>query len=61
MQAWNTLRGYYNRTTLHNRVTMTHRLHEFKMGKDATMSKHLDAFYELAVGLKTLEERVYEA
>ncbi|OWZ19136.1 polyprotein [Phytophthora megakarya] len=27
MQAWNTLREFYNRTTLHNRVTMTCRLH----------------------------------
>ncbi|OWY92187.1 polyprotein, partial [Phytophthora megakarya] len=38
MQAWNTLRVYYNR------VTMTGRLHEFKMENGSTMSKHLDAF-----------------
>ncbi|OWZ01019.1 polyprotein, partial [Phytophthora megakarya] len=44
MQAWNTLREYYNRTTLHNRVTMTRRLHEFKMENGSTMSKPLGAF-----------------
>ncbi|GMF34464.1 unnamed protein product [Phytophthora lilii] len=61
MQAWNTLREYYNRTTLHNRVMMTLRLHEFKKEDGSTMSKHLDAFDELVVGLQTLGEQVDEA
>ncbi|GMF22453.1 unnamed protein product [Phytophthora lilii] len=61
MQACNTLREYYYRTTLHNRVTMTRRLHEFKMEDESTMSKHLDAFDELVVGLQTLGEPVDEA
>ncbi|KAE9332807.1 hypothetical protein PR003_g14330, partial [Phytophthora rubi] len=61
IQAWGTLREFYNRTTLHNRVTMTRRLHEFKMDDGASMSKHLDAFDELVVGLQTMGEPVDEA
>uniref|UniRef100_A0AAV1VJH2 CCHC-type domain-containing protein n=1 Tax=Peronospora matthiolae TaxID=2874970 RepID=A0AAV1VJH2_9STRA len=61
IQAWVTLREFYNRTTLHNRVTMTRRLHEFKMDAGTAMAKHLDAFDELVVGLQTLEEPVDEA
>ncbi|ETN00095.1 hypothetical protein PPTG_24310 [Phytophthora nicotianae INRA-310] len=40
LQAWITLREFYNRSTLHNRVTLTRRLHEFKMENGSTMSKH---------------------
>uniref|UniRef100_A0AAV1TLZ0 Polyprotein n=1 Tax=Peronospora matthiolae TaxID=2874970 RepID=A0AAV1TLZ0_9STRA len=61
IQAWVTLRVFYNRTTLHNRVTMTRRLHEFKMDAGTAMAKHLDAFVELVVGLQTLGEPVDEA
>uniref|UniRef100_A0AAV1TEL6 Retrovirus-related Pol polyprotein from transposon TNT 1-94-like beta-barrel domain-containing protein n=1 Tax=Peronospora matthiolae TaxID=2874970 RepID=A0AAV1TEL6_9STRA len=58
MHALVILRDFYNRTTLHNRVEMTRRLHEFKMENGSTTSKHLDAFYELVVGLQTLAETV---
>jgi hypothetical protein len=61
IQAWGTLREFYNRTTFHNRVTMTRRLHEFKMDNGASMAKHLDAFNELVVGLQTMVEPVDEA
>ncbi|GMG18092.1 unnamed protein product [Phytophthora fragariaefolia] len=61
IQAWGTLRAFYNRTTLHNRVTMTRRLHEFKMDDGASMAKHLDAIDELVVGLQTMGEPVDEA
>ncbi|GMF33539.1 unnamed protein product [Phytophthora fragariaefolia] len=61
IQAGNTLREYYNRTTLHNRVTMTRHLHEFAMESGTAMAKHLDAFDELIVGLQTLGEPVDEA
>ncbi|GMF45505.1 unnamed protein product [Phytophthora fragariaefolia] len=61
IQAWGTLREFYNRTTLHNRVTMTRRLHEFKMDDGASMAKHLDTFDELVVGLQTMGEPVDEA
>ncbi|OWZ18262.1 reverse transcriptase [Phytophthora megakarya] len=56
MQAWNTLLKYYNRTTIHNRVTMTRRLHEFKKEDGSTMARHLDKFDGLIVGLQTLGE-----
>ncbi|KAK1935657.1 hypothetical protein P3T76_010352 [Phytophthora citrophthora] len=42
--AWGTLREFYNETTLHNRVTMTRRLHDFKMDDGTSMAKHLDDF-----------------
>jgi transposase InsO family protein len=61
IMAWNTLRDFYNRTTMHNRVTMTRRLHEFKMEGGVTMAKHLDDFDELIVGLQTLGEPLDEA
>ncbi|KAE9168653.1 hypothetical protein PF004_g28440 [Phytophthora fragariae] len=56
IMAWNTLRDFYNRTTMHNWVTTTRRLHEFKMDDSVTMAKHLDNFDELIVGLQTLGE-----
>ncbi|OWZ05099.1 polyprotein [Phytophthora megakarya] len=56
MQVWNTLLEFYNRTTMHNRVTMTRRLHEFNMEDGSTMARHLDQFDELIVGLQTLGE-----
>ncbi|GMF12666.1 unnamed protein product [Phytophthora lilii] len=61
IMAWNTLRDFYNRTTMHNRVTMTRRLHEFKMEDGVTMAKHLDNFDELIVGLQTLGGPLDEA
>ncbi|GMF40564.1 unnamed protein product [Phytophthora fragariaefolia] len=60
IMAWNTLRDFYNRTTMHNWVTMTRRLHEFKMENGVTMAKHLDNFDELIVGLQTLGELLDE-
>ena len=56
IMAWNILRDFYNRTTIHNRVMMTRRLHEFKMEGGMTMTKHLDDFDEIIVGLQTLRE-----
>ncbi|POM70894.1 Integrase catalytic core protein [Phytophthora palmivora] len=61
MEAWNTLREYYNRTTLHNRVAKSRRLHEFKIEEGTPMVKHLDVIDELVVGLQTLGESVDEA
>ncbi|KAE9327341.1 hypothetical protein PR003_g16033, partial [Phytophthora rubi] len=61
IMAWNTLRDFYNRTTMHNRLTMTRRLHEFKMEDGVTTAKHRDNFDELIVGLQTLGEPLGEA
>ncbi|POM75387.1 Polyprotein [Phytophthora palmivora] len=61
MEAWNTPREYYNRTTLHNRVAMPSRLHEFKTEEGTPIFKHMDAFDELVVRLQTLGEPVDEA
>ena len=63
--AWNTLRDFYNRTTLHNRVTMTRRLHEFKMdhGRSSrklrrphlqTLGEPLDEARQLVILLSSL-------
>ncbi|GMF38419.1 unnamed protein product [Phytophthora fragariaefolia] len=61
IMAWNTLCDFCNRTTMHNRVTMTRRLHEFKMANGVTMAKPLDNFDEPIVGLQTLGEPLGEA
>ncbi|KAI9906059.1 hypothetical protein PsorP6_013479 [Peronosclerospora sorghi] len=42
IQAWRTLRELYNSATLPNRVSMTLRIHDFKMDDCAPMSHHLD-------------------
>ena len=60
MHAWSVLRDFRNRPTLHNRVTLT-RLNELKMKNETSMTKHLDIFDELVVGLQTLGEPVDEA
>lgn len=61
IMAWKTLRDFHNRSTMHNRVSMTRRLHEFKMADGVAMSKHLDSFNELIVGLQTLGEPLDDA
>lgn len=61
LEAWGTLRDFYHRSTLHNRVTMTRRLHEFKMESGTRMVEHLDAFDELVVGLQMTGEPVDES
>lgn len=43
-----------------NRVSMTRRLHDFKMAGGVAITMHLDAFDELIVGLQTLGEPLYE-
>ncbi|KAE9100190.1 hypothetical protein PF001_g24810 [Phytophthora fragariae] len=60
IMAWNTLRDFYNRTTMHNRVSMTRRLHEFKMESTLTKVKPLYNFKELIVGLQTFEKPLDE-
>lgn len=61
LHAWNTLKDSYNRTTLHNRVSMTRRRRGFKLEDGATMSKHLDCFDELVICLQTVNEPLDEA
>lgn len=61
MHAWSIQREFYNRTTLHNRIEMMRRLHKFKMESCSTMSKHLNAYVELLVGLQSLREPVDES
>ena len=51
IEAWGSLRNFYNHSTLHNRVTMTRHPHDFKMESGTSMAEHLDSFDELVVGL----------
>ena len=37
LEAWGTLRDFYHRSTLHNRVTMTRRLLDFEMESGTLM------------------------
>lgn len=53
-QAWDTLKEFYNRSTLHNRVAITKRLHEFRMDDGAGMAAHLDKFDELIVAMEAV-------
>ncbi|CEG47936.1 polyprotein [Plasmopara halstedii] len=58
MEAWGTLRDFYNRSTPHNRVVMTRRQHEFKTESGTSITEHMDSFNELVVGLQTTGEPV---
>ncbi|POM60744.1 polyprotein [Phytophthora palmivora] len=51
IQAWNTLRDFYNRTTIHNGVTMTRRLHEFKIEDGTTIDSRLPAESKLITSI----------
>ncbi|DAZ96483.1 TPA: hypothetical protein N0F65_008350 [Lagenidium giganteum] len=55
-QAWDTLRDYYNRSNLQNRILMTRRLHEFAMESGSTMASHLDRFGELFLAMEAVGE-----
>lgn len=57
-EAWDTLREYYNRRNLHNRVVMTRELHEFAMDDGTTMSAHLDRFDELVARMEAVGEPI---
>lgn len=61
IEAWLTPGDFDNRSTLHNRVVMTRRLHKFKMESGKSMAEHLDSFDELVVGLQTTVELVDES
>ncbi|CEG49229.1 putative polyprotein [Plasmopara halstedii] len=60
-EAWGTLRDFYHRSTLHNRVVMTRQLHEFKMDSGTIIAEHLNSVVELVVGLQTTGGSVDES
>ncbi|OWZ17106.1 LOW QUALITY PROTEIN: polyprotein [Phytophthora megakarya] len=59
MQAWNRLSGYYDPTTLHNRVMIAHRLHEFEL-ENGRRCPNIWTI-SLVVGMQTLGEPFNEA
>ena len=61
MQAWTTLREFYNRTTIHNRVKLTRRQHESKMKNNTSMAKHLSLYDKLVLRLPTRQGPMNDA
>ncbi|DBA05163.1 TPA: hypothetical protein N0F65_005013 [Lagenidium giganteum] len=61
LQAWHTLREYYNRANIHNRVALTKKLHDFAMEDGSSMSAHLDRFDELVVATEAVGDGIDEA
>ncbi|KAF1336396.1 Integrase catalytic core protein, partial [Globisporangium splendens] len=59
-EAWDTLSEYYNRRNLQNRVTLTRRLHEFRMDPGASMETHLDNFDELVIAMQAVGDQIDE-
>ena len=55
-QAWDTLQEFYNRSNLHNRISVTKKLHEFCMDTNEAMASHLDKFDELVVSMEAMGE-----
>lgn len=60
-EAWETLRDYYNKTNLQNRVALTRRLHEFRMDEGGDMVSHLDRFDELVLSMEAVGDTMDDA
>ncbi|DAZ96255.1 TPA: hypothetical protein N0F65_012558 [Lagenidium giganteum] len=59
--AWDVLHDYYNRSNLQNQITLTRKLHEFKMDSGITIANHLDRFGELVVSMEAVGNPLYQA
>ena len=53
-EAWVILREYYNRSNLQNRITLTRKLHDFRMEEGTSMATHLDRFGELVTAMEAV-------
>ena len=60
-EVWDTLRDFYNKRNLQNRVALTRRLHEFRMDEGGDMVSHLDQFDELVLSMEAVGDAMDEA
>ncbi|KAE9107495.1 hypothetical protein PF010_g12242 [Phytophthora fragariae] len=60
IQAWETLRGFFVKQNLHNRVQLRKQLHEFEMSTGDDLMQHLMQFDELCLRLSAVGDVVAE-
>ena len=60
-EAWMTLKNFFVRQSVHNRVQVRRQLHEFKMAKGSNIMDHLMKFDELCLSLATIGDAVSES
>ncbi|KAE8908337.1 hypothetical protein PF005_g24995 [Phytophthora fragariae] len=59
-EAWETLRGFFVKQTLHNRVQLRKELHAFALGQGEDLMKHIVRFDDLCSRLAAVGETVSE-
>ena len=57
-QAWELLKTFFLRRSIHNRVQMRRKLHEFKMSKGGNVMDHFMKFDELCMTMNAIGEEV---
>lgn len=57
-EAWEILRSFFLRRSIHNRVQMRRQLHEFKMEKGGSVMDHFLKFDELCVSMQAIGDEV---
>ncbi|KAE8994957.1 hypothetical protein PR003_g9833 [Phytophthora rubi] len=59
-EAWETLRMFFVKQTLHNRVQLRKQLHEFALGAGEDLMKHIVRFDDLCAQLAAVGETISE-
>ena len=57
-KAWEILRRFFLRRSIHNRVQMRRQLHEFKMQKEGDVMDHFLKFDELCMSMQAIGDKV---
>lgn len=60
LEAWETLRAFFVKQTLHNRVQLRKKLHDFALGAGEDLMKHIVRFDELCARLAAVGETMPE-
>ena len=57
-QAWEILKNFFLRRSIHNRVQMRRQVHEFKMEKGSNVMTHLLKFDELCMSMQAIGDEI---
>lgn len=60
-EAWEVLKNFFVRRTIHNRVELRRQLHEFKMAKGGNVMDHLMKFDELCQSMASIGDIIDES
>ncbi|KAF4030611.1 gag-polypeptide of LTR copia-type [Phytophthora infestans] len=59
-EAWETLESFFVKRTMHNRIQLRKKVHEFKMAKNDTILEHLLKFDNLVMAMNAVGEVLSE-